>query len=104
MDPRKTPRQDLLEHLKDRLETLRQRPDPASKEYLEPLSLRRLTEITIQLSRGGPGDGFKLYLNEKGQVESGLYYRENWGVYEQEWLQQQELRRVTNYFQPLLPG
>ena len=103
MNPRKTPRQNLLEHLKDRLETLRQRPDPASEDYLEPLALRRLTEITIQLSWGGPGDGFKLYLNGKGKVESGLYFWENWGIYEQEWLQEQELRRVTDYFQPWLP-
>ena len=103
MNQGKTPRQNLLEHLKDRLETLRQRPEPESEDSLEPRSLRHRTEITLQLSWGGPGDGFKLYLNEKGQVESGLYYWENWGVYEQEWLQEKELRRVADYFQPLLP-
>jgi hypothetical protein len=102
MNPEKTPRQHLLESLKDRLETLRKRPDPASADYLEPLSLRRLTEVTIQLSWGGPGDGFKLYLNEAGKVESGLYYWEDWGTYEQEGLEEKELRQVADYFEPLL--
>jgi len=84
------------------MEAIRQQPDPDRADDLEPLSLRRLTEITLPLSWGGPGDGFKLYLNEAGKVESGLYYWEDWGTYEQEGLQEKEWRQVANYFAPLL--
>jgi len=97
------PRQNLLAHLKDRLETIRKYPDRAREECLQPLDVSRLLEIKIQLSWGGPGDGFKLYLNDQGQVESGLYYWEDWGVYAQEWLQPEELHPVAQYFAPLLP-
>src|SRR5664280_557477 len=65
------------------------------EDYRNPLSIEIRTELVIQLSWGGDGDGYKLLFAQTGGLISGLYFWENWfGVYEEVTLYRVELDNV----------
>lgn len=65
----------------------------------DPLCITESIEVEIELSTGGPADGFKLYLDAKTREPlRGCYYYSDWGWYEEEWLKSPELDLVFDYF------
>jgi hypothetical protein len=54
----KTPWSVMIEHYAERMKDLKKH------EELDPLSVDERIELKIELSWGGPGDGFKLYLDK----------------------------------------
>ena len=76
------------------------------EEYIEPLAIDRYTEIRIQLSWGGDGDGYRITVDSEGHILRGVYYWEDWGVYEEVGLSKEELELVTQvyYIDALLEG
>lgn len=68
------------------------------EEYREPLSIAKEVVITIFLSTGGDGDGFKLTFNEHNELIKGLYYWADWGAYEEVRLTNQEAELVDGLY------
>lgn len=65
----------------------------------DPLCIDEFIEIDIELSTGGPADGFKIYLDAKTRGPlRGCYYYSDWGWYEEEWLRPPELDLVVEHF------
>ena len=60
------------------------------EEYQEPLAIDRYTELRIQLSTGGDGDGYRITIDREGEIVNGVYYWEDWGVYEEVRLSKEE--------------
>ncbi len=68
-------------------------------EEADPLCITESTEIEIELSTGGPADGYKVYLDSKTRKPlRGCYYYSDWGWYEEEWLKPAEIDLVVDYF------
>ncbi len=76
------------------------------EEYREPLAIERYTELKIQLSWGGDGCGYFITVDSDGEVVKGVYYWEDWGVYEEVPLSKEELELVSQayYIEALLEG
>lgn len=68
------------------------------EEYREPLEITENKIFNILLSTGGDSDGFKIEIQNEGDVVGGVYYWANWGVYEEVILTQEEAQRVAEYY------
>ena len=68
----------IKKQLDDEVTTLDQ-----CEDFREPLSIMELREVIIQLSWGGDGDGYKLYFDDENNLIKMIYYWEDWGVYEE---------------------
>ena len=83
----------MLNNYHYRIEEIREQED------IDPLCINEVIELNIELSTGGPADGFKFYLDKQSREPlRGCYYYSDWGWYEEEWLTAKELELVTNYF------
>jgi len=69
-----------------------------SEDYQEPLSLDVEKVVKIQLSYGGDGDGFELTFDRENNLISGVYYWEDWGVYEEVDLSEDELDKIYAFY------
>ena len=81
-----------IEHHKARLKELREQKE------IDLLSIEEMREIKIQLSWGGPGDGFKLYYTKEGELSHGYYYFEDWFFYKEFSLDESDLAEVEQAF------
>ena len=68
-----------------------------SENYRQPLSVAEFRLFKIQVSWGGDGDGFIIEVKE-GEVISGKYYWEDWGVHEEVRLTDEEAQKVADYY------
>lgn len=69
------------------------------KENIVPVCVDAEIEVNIRLSTGGPADGFKLYLNRRTREPlRGCYYYSQWFWYEEEWLKDDEVELIAEYF------
>lgn len=69
------------------------------QEDMDTLAISEKIEVCIELSWGGPADGFKIYLDKQSREPvSGCYYYSDWGWYEEEWLRPADLDMIVNYF------
>ena len=68
------------------------------EEYQEPLAIDRYTELRIQLSTGGDGDGYRITTDREGEIVKGVYYWEDWGVYEEVPLSKEELATISEAY------
>ena len=68
------------------------------EEYQEPLAIDRYTELRIQLSTGGDGDGYRITIDREGEIVKGVYYWEDWGVYEEVPLSKEELATISEAY------
>ena len=68
------------------------------EEYSEPLAVDRFTELRIQLSWGGDGDGYCITIDSDCQIVKGVYYWEDWGVYEEVPLSEEELEAINQAY------
>lgn len=83
----------MLNRYHSRIEEIRE------QEEIDPLCFMEQIELDIQLSTGGPADGFKIYLDKTTrEVQSACYYYSDWGWYEETWLRPAELDMVVEYF------
>lgn len=75
--------------------------DPYDKynddDYREPLSIEKEVCFRILLSWGGGEDGFKLFFKDKELIK-GVYYMADWGEYEEESLNEEELNKVFDFY------
>jgi len=69
-----------------------------SEDYREPLSLDVEKVVTIQLSWGGDGDGYKLTFDKENDLIRGVYYWQDWGVYEEVKLDESELDEIYAFY------
>ena len=87
---------------KSRLEAIRYHKDRINDlmqgKSIEALAIEENREVKIQLSWGGPGDGFKLYYSREGDLSHGYYYFEDWFFYEEFALNENELAEVESAF------
>jgi len=67
-------------------------------EYRNPLSVNKITKLNILLSWGGDGDGYKLEIDEENNIIRGFYYWEDWGVYEEVGLTNEEIDNIVNIY------
>ncbi len=86
----------LMDELDSRFNEIR---DESREDPLEPLSVTETVEVEIELSTGGPSDGFRIYL-EKDTREpvNGCYYFSDWGWSKEHWLTKDEVMLISNYF------
>lgn len=83
----------MLEHCKERMTEIKKHQE------VEPLCMDERIELKIELSWGGPGDGFKLYLDKRTrQPVEGYYYYTDWFSYEEESLNADEIDLVAEHF------
>ena len=68
------------------------------EDYREPLSVMETKVVNIQLSWGGDEDGYKLYFDDSGELDRGVYYWGDWGVYEEVALTHEEAEKVEDYY------
>lgn len=68
------------------------------EEYREPLSIMKSTVVEIQLSWGGDGDGFLIEIDDNHNIIGGKYYWEDWGVYEEIELSDEETNTIYDYY------
>lgn|SRR3990167_1894225 len=68
------------------------------ENYREPLSIDTTKTVKIQLSWGGDGDGFKLEYSNDNELISGVYYWEDWGVYQEVSLSDEEADKVAAFY------
>src|SRR3954453_6424846 len=66
--------------------------------YREPLSLDTRKKVTVLLSWGGPSDGFKVYFDEEGEAQIGVYFLADWFEYEEFRLSDTELAHVLEIY------
>lgn len=93
MNTKLTNTQVLLNNYHSRIEEIRE------SSNVDCLCISEQIEIDIELSTGGPADGFKLYLDRHTrQPLSGFYYYADWGWYEEESLRPYELDMVAASF------
>ena len=84
-----------LAAIEERLQTVDQED---IEEYREPLAVTERKEVTIELSTGGPADGYKLYFLPSGELVEGYYYFADWFEYEKTKLEDEELARVLRVY------
>lgn len=77
------------------------------EDFRDPLSLDTVVEKKILLSWGGPEDGFKLYFTIDCESKQsppalklwrGVYYRADWGAYEETDLSDDEAQTVYDFY------
>lgn len=68
------------------------------EEMKEPLAITSGYHITIELSTGGPADGFILYYSEHKELVDGVYYWADWGVYREVPLRNEEIELVEQVY------
>jgi len=68
------------------------------EEYRSPLSIDTQKIITIQLSWGGDADGYKITVSKDNEIISGVYFWQDWGVYEEVNLSDTELDDVVQLY------
>jgi hypothetical protein len=87
----------------DRLESLRlahqaRQQDQNSDDIDEPLCIDTHIELTIQLSWGGPSDGYRLTCTTDGEVVCGNYFLAHWGECEEVPLSRADIDRVVDLY------
>jgi len=68
------------------------------EEHRDPLEIAVHRQITVRLSWGGDGDGFKITVDQDNVPIKGVYFWEDWGVYEEVALSNDELEQVFDYY------
>jgi hypothetical protein len=72
--------------------------DHFQENELDPLAIDREILIHIQLSTGGPGDGFKLRYSTDGDLLGGVYYFADWYDYAERPLSTEEADQVAEAY------
>lgn len=100
-------RPELFKKLQSELKTIAEIKKDLSKnkvesqeqheDYREPLEITKREEIKIGLSWGGPADGFKLTYY-KGELQSGVYYWQDWGTYDEIDISIQEAEEIEDFY------
>lgn len=91
-----------IEIMKD-LEALQKLDDPqADENYRDPLCIDTHVIKKILLSTGGPEDGFKLTFDivdgKQLELSYGVYYRADWGEYQESTLSESEAQTVYDFY------
>ncbi len=63
-----------------------------------PLAITEWVQTHIQLSTGGPGDGFLLWRTDEGEWVAGEYYYVDWSVREKITLEYAEIDAIVNAY------
>lgn len=87
---------DLNQNIKWNNENPEKEPEE-NPEYIEPLAITLHKEIRIELSTGGPADGYKLIYYDN-ELQNGVYYFANWGTYEEIKLNEEELQQIEDFY------
>lgn len=70
----------------------------AHDQYREPLCYDEERILNITLSTGGDADGYRLKIDENGEIMSGVYYWADWGVYQEVPLDDDELENIERIY------
>ena len=69
------------------------------EEYREPLCISAYKMIEIEMSTGGPADGYELYYDNEGDLIRGCYWFQDWFQEKARfWLSNDELSTVTQIY------
>ena len=95
-------RSQLIKSLNERLNQLES--EESAKELIDnALALSKQIFYTLELSWGGPADGFKIFVDpESKEIVDVIYYYANWGSYKEEPLGVYDLEKILPYLQPLV--
>ena len=95
----KTSRQKMLDHFKSRTKELQEYLDNIEEHDSAPESLCVMERIekNVQLSWGGPSDGYKIYFDQ-GDPVCGVYYFADWGTYDEVDLNDEEVSNIVDLY------
>lgn len=89
-------RNDLIEHLKGRVAQIKD-DEQAQEIANNALAFTKKEVYTLELSWGGPADGFKIIVDPKSKdIEDVIYYYSDWFSYD-------ECKLTLEQRDPLLP-
>lgn len=104
----KKTRQEVLADLKDELKTIKKlnklNEPTENEDYREPLGIDFTIEARVQLSWGGPEDGYKIRFDQDGTIKSGVYYWADWGEYQEVEMTDEETELVCEFYQVICPS
>lgn len=69
-----------------------------NENFRDPLWVDSYIVKKILLSTGGPEDGFKLTFNQEKELLYGVYYRADWGTYEESNLSKDEAQLIYDFY------
>lgn len=95
-------RSKLIKSLNERLNQLE--TEKSAQELIDnALALSKQIVYTLELSWGGPADGFKVFVDpESKEIVDVIYYYTDWGSYKEEPLGVYDLEKILPYIQPLV--
>ncbi|MDW7973549.1 MAG: hypothetical protein RMI01_10185 [Thermodesulfovibrio sp.] len=74
-----------------------------NEDFLEceftPLATEVRKEVKIELSAGGPSDGFKIYVDKNNEIEEVIYYYSEWFNYQEYRLSEYEIEKIEDWLQ-----
>lgn len=104
MQPKQTSRNRPHEHLKGRLAQIGNEKE-VQELINNALSFSKKEIYILELSWGGPADGFKIIVNsETKKIEEVVYYYSDWFVYEEEHLTFEQIADLGLFFDYLING
>ncbi|MBD3255139.1 MAG: hypothetical protein GF383_08595 [Candidatus Lokiarchaeota archaeon] len=96
------PRSQVINNLRDRLNQF-EGEETAQQLIDNALALSKQIVYTLELSWGGPADGFKIFVDpETKEIIDVIYYYTTWGQYKEEPLGVYELEKVIPHLRTLV--
>ena len=92
--------QEEIKNLKklSKIETEENKLIQEQEQFREPLIIEKNITIIVLLSWGGGEDGYKLVFSKDKELLRGVYYKANWGVYNEVELNEEELDLIYNIY------
>jgi hypothetical protein len=90
-------REKVLASLKSRLNDIKKERQKEEPEF-DCLAIEVQKIVHIQLSWGGPADGFKLTYSKEGDLLHGVYYKADWNEYEEINLSEDEMNEISEIY------
>ena len=96
-------RQDCLKGLQEEIKNIKDLKSKCIKEDLpldgfegfrDPLSIEKEIVVKILLSWGGGSDGYKLTFSSDKELLRGVYFKADWGTYNEVELNEEELNLI----------
>lgn len=95
----------LQEHLKGRIAQIADKEGQAQEVANNALAFTKKELYTLELSWGGPADGFKIIVDPKSKrIEDVIYYYSDWFSYEEYKLTLEQVGLIESFFDYLING
>ena len=88
--------QEEIKNIKDLQEEINTKDESLQEQekFREPLSIEKEIVVKILLSWGGGSDGYKLTFSSDKELLRGVYFKADWGTYNEVELNEEELNLI----------